>query len=269
MKKQNMIKLAAAAALTLGLSGNAMAAIDNGDLIRVVYDTVGSVEYATDLGSFSSILSRTAGGEKNIVVGAGVDAVQTSIFGSTTQMSDLRVAYFTFDSANGKWVGLASGLESISNVARKYGNFETAAQAVSGMASAPTNGAYDANMVTADSAKLANKSGANTFYTKFSAVLGPNYAGMVSNTNTNGIASLAALATAGGTVEQNFFTWTGTNTNVASAGSLAFTLTMLADGSTVINKMDGPQTPVPAAAWLLGSGLMGLVGLRRRMNKEA
>lgn len=268
MKKQNMIKLAAAAALTLGLSGNALAAIDNGDLIRVVYDTVGSVEYATDLGNFQDIKTRTAAGEKNIVVGAGVDAIQTSIFGSSTQMSDLRVAYFTYDANNGKWVGLASGLDSISNVARKYSTFEGAAWAISGTNTTPTNGVYDAAMVTDNSAKLANKSAANTFYTKFSVSLGPNYAGMVSNSNVNGIASLAALAT-GGAVEQNFFTWTGTNTNAASAGTLAFTLTTLADGSTVINKMDAPQVPVPAAAWLLGSGLMGLVGLRRRMNKEA
>lgn len=268
MKKQNMIKLAAAAALTLGLSGNALAAIDNGDLIRVVYDTVGSVEYATDLGNFQDIKTRTANGEKNIVVGAGVDAINTSIFGATTQMGDLRVAYFTFDSNNGQWVGLTSQLGSISNISRKYSTFQTAAQSVSGTVTTPTNGAYDANMITADSAKLANKSGANTFYTKF-GVLSQNFGifgGMVAAPNT--LPSLAALAS-GGSVEQNFFTWTGTNTNNASAGTLAFTLTTLADGSTVINKMDGPQTPVPAAAWLLGSGLMGLVGLRRRMNKEA
>lgn len=268
MKKQNMIKFAAAAALTLGLSGNALAAIDNGDLIRVVYDTVGSVEYATDLGSFQDILTRTAAGEKNILTGNGVDAIQTTIFGAATQMADLRVAYFTFDQANGKWVGLASGLESINNISRKYSPFLGAAEAISGTASVPTNGAYDAAMVTANSAKLANKSDARTFYTKFAAVLGPNYAGMVSNTNTDGIASLAALAT-GGSVEQNFFTWTGTKTDNASAGTLAFSLTTLADGSTVINKMDEAPVPVPAAAWLLASGLAGLVGVRRRMNKEA
>jgi len=263
-----MIKLAAAAALTLGLSGNAMAAIDNGDLIRVVYDTVGTVEYATDLGNFQDILSRTAGGEKNIVVGAGVDAINTSIFGSSTQFSDLRVAYFTFDPANGKWVGLASGLESINNISRKYSGFLSAAQALTYGATG-TTGAYDLNMVTDNSAKLANKSATQTFYNKFGASVGNSYAGMVAPSgNPDGIASLAALATVG-SVEQNFMTWTGTKTDNASAGTLAFTLTTLADGSTVINKMDTPQVPVPAAAWLLGSGLMGLVGLRRRMNKEA
>ncbi len=32
-------------------------------------------------------------------------------------------------------------------------------------------------------------------------------------------------------------------------------------------KVDVVATPVPAAVWLFGSGLVGLVGLRRRMNK--
>jgi hypothetical protein len=34
-----------------------------------------------------------------------------------------------------------------------------------------------------------------------------------------------------------------------------------------MNSLEMNQVPVPAAAWLLGSGLMGLIGLRRRFNK--
>jgi len=30
---------------------------------------------------------------------------------------------------------------------------------------------------------------------------------------------------------------------------------------------DGLNTPLPAAVWLLGSGLIGLIGIRRRLNK--
>jgi hypothetical protein len=50
----------------------------------------------------------------------------------------------------------------------------------------------------------------------------------------------------------------------------------LSGGLDVITALDGAtkvaflppatSTPIPAAAWLLGSGLMGLVGLRRRMG---
>jgi hypothetical protein len=31
--------------------------------------------------------------------------------------------------------------------------------------------------------------------------------------------------------------------------------------------MEVTPTPIPAAAWLLGSGLLGLVGIRRRKEK--
>jgi hypothetical protein len=32
--------------------------------------------------------------------------------------------------------------------------------------------------------------------------------------------------------------------------------------------VEATPTPIPAAAWLLGSGLMGLVGVRRRVKKS-
>ena len=34
-----------------------------------------------------------------------------------------------------------------------------------------------------------------------------------------------------------------------------------------LDNVDATATPIPAAAWLLGSGLMGLVGMRRRTGK--
>ncbi len=266
MKKQNMIKFAAAAALTLGLSGNALAAIDNGDLIRVVYDTVGSKEYATDLGSIYDLMTRTTAGEKNIITGNGADAVTTSIFGATTQWNDLRVAYFAYDSANGKWIGISSGLTAADSNSRKYAQVQSAAQALTYGATG-TTGYYDLNMVSGNSALLSDKAYDLTFYTKFEEATNPGHFAKFAVNNTGGTMSLAALAT-GSEVKQNFFTWTGAATDNGAFGTLKFDLTMLADGSTVINKMEQP-VPVPAAAWLLFSGLAGLVGVRRRMNKEA
>lgn len=268
MKKQNMIKLAVTAALCLGLSGNALAAIDNGDLVRVVFDSVGTKEYATDLGNIYDLMSRTAAGEKNIVTGNGADAVTTSIFGATTQFSDLKVAYFTFDSLNNKWVGVSSGLTTLKNGSRQYSTFQSKAQALTYGATG-TTGAYDLSMITANSA-LIDKSNTKAFYNAFyggGTIASQNFGGYTV-ANADGVASLAALAT-GDSVKQNFFTWTGSLTDNASFGTLKFDLTMLADGSTVINQMDQQPVPVPAAAWLLASGLAGLVGVRRRMNKEA
>lgn len=41
------------------------------------------------------------------------------------------------------------------------------------------------------------------------------------------------------------------------------TIRLYADGSAVLNPTSNP-VPVPAAVWLLGSGLLGLIGIRRR-----
>jgi hypothetical protein len=43
------------------------------------------------------------------------------------------------------------------------------------------------------------------------------------------------------------------------------TIRTYADGTTQLNPTSVAQTPVPAAVYLLGSGLLGLVGIRRKM----
>jgi hypothetical protein len=40
-----------------------------------------------------------------------------------------------------------------------------------------------------------------------------------------------------------------------------------ADAGYLISRPDGSPVPIPAAAWLLGSGLVGLVSIRRRKTK--
>jgi hypothetical protein len=58
--------------------------------------------------------------------------------------------------------------------------------------------------------------------------------------------------------------WTGSWTIEDTAADLL--ITRNADGtiSTAISAGSGPVVPVPAAAWLLGSGLLALVGIRRK-----
>lgn len=55
------------------------------------------------------------------------------------------------------------------------------------------------------------------------------------------------------------------------AGAPIATWTLAADGTLSFNGTE-PQVsavPIPAAAWLLGSGLLGLVGVARRKTKVA
>jgi hypothetical protein len=59
-----------------------------------------------------------------------------------------------------------------------------------------------------------------------------------------------------------------------SGDGTLLTLDLATDGTALANTAapqvaasQAAQTPIPAAAWLLGSGLMGLVGLRRRKQQ--
>ncbi len=54
-------------------------------------------------------------------------------------------------------------------------------------------------------------------------------------------------------------------------GGTLYTISLMNDGTAstqiLANEVNVAATPIPAAAWLFGSGLMGLVGLRRKMNR--
>ncbi len=62
----------------------------------------------------------------------------------------------------------------------------------------------------------------------------------------------------------------GTDTQVASRYGVDASFNKYIDNTnifSVMNEANATPTPIPAAAWLLGSGLAGLAGVRRRMQK--
>jgi hypothetical protein len=97
--------------------------------------------------------------------------------------------------------------------------------------------------------------------TKFSLSLAaPAFGGTPGGNSTF---SLGLFSDEGGSTP--LYNLIGINNSVA--GTL-FTIDLNNDGTasvqTLANEASVTPTPIPAAAWLLGSGLMGLVGLRRR-----
>ncbi|MFN0317292.1 MAG: VPLPA-CTERM sorting domain-containing protein [Burkholderiales bacterium] len=86
----------------------------------------------------------------------------------------------------------------------------------------------------------------------------------------------AGFSTAGGIGQSLFMMFasgTGSTTsavqNQLSFGAAPKQWTLAANGDLVWGAADVSAVPVPAAVWLLGSGLVGLVGVARRREKKA
>lgn len=110
-------------------------------------------------------------------------------------------------------------------------------------------------------------------YVSGSAYTGTAYPS-VSNSLTNGVSSVYLLAAGlanGGTAlfDQNFATLWGSNVlTLLDVNVLDDSNGYVQFETNVANWIadSGPVVPIPAAVWLLGSGLVGLFGLRRKFN---
>jgi hypothetical protein len=249
--KKKMIVILAGALLAIGMTGNAFASFTNDDLIRVVYQTAGgTAETATDLGSISSLL-----GVSNDVVGGGAGAFTANGI-SSANLANYNVAYFVISNDSGTkqvWVSgdpatatknLSSGwsttLAGLENIEGTYAGLTAVSGTVASDTTAPANSYF----------KVADGSG-----TKPGAMVGI----VASASRANTEASLATLTTASPVTQGLwYFATAGT---ASQTGTLALNLQTNADGSTTIN---ASSTPIPPSFFLMGSGLLGMVGLRRK-----
>ncbi|AJY71974.1 hypothetical protein RW64_16580 [Geobacter sulfurreducens] len=252
--KKKMITLLAGALMTIAMAANASAYFEQGNLIRVVYDRTLMTEVATDLGSISSILPAAGG---SVVLGGGTNSYLGGALAGSS-MANLNVAYFTVNVANKDlWLSSSNAAQNLTS--------STSWVASSGGIASVLNRYLPFNNQT----QTLSMSDASSYWNKLDG-----NGTRIGNFNTfllagAGEKNLAVLAT-GGTVAQNLFFWD--NPNIASGvtgAKLDITIETLADGSTRISSTQEPPSsvPVPAAAYLLGSGLLGLVGIRRKMNK--
>jgi len=240
MFRKKLAVLVAAALMSLTAS-SAFAAFADLELIRVYYDRAGN-EVATDLGKVKDILA----------------APSTTFAGSFGGLSTGYAVYFALDRTTGMNDLWATGST-------------TTASTIVGTSLGLT----------------ALKSGTTNMYSLYNTQGGTNYTGSASLTSSymsklsatqgslaNAIApisrpyteaSLASLISTGtGSVTQAFYFWDNALTTVAAQklGVNVATIITNADGSTTVNST--VATPIPAAFYLMGSGLLGLVGMRRR-----
>jgi len=252
MKKIMMLLLVAA--LMLGVSGNAMAYFDQGDLIRVVYSQINGTgtEFATDLGNYSNLTDPSKlTGSVNI---------NTSNFSAAavgaTDFSNVRVAYYIFSNTlnGGNGAAWTSGALTNSGIAFPTSFVQFQNGTIPDFLLWQSKGTISATNPQAD---------ASSFYNNAELGAAQPIGSMGGYLNTNGHTGastlLTALNTPGGFVQQYLYYY-GSNPDIGGQGTVVAMLTTNADGSTTLSAV-----PIPAAAYLFGSGLLSMFGLRRKM----
>lgn len=255
----------AAAALMAGLAGNAMAAIADGDLIRVIYrlnQTTGQATYemATNLGS---------GAEVSAITGSNISrsSINSSDVLSAIGAQDWSDLYVTYLSMNS--ITRTALLSNTANAGpdffysnqRSFGSFHTAFDAITNYYNANTTLAVDAQ-------------GSNSYWNimDHQSTGSSDFGSFISSGAMSTEASLADLAAGGiGYVDQGLYSFVGSG-GAYGAQTIALRTLLRTDSATGITYLEtvvNPSAvPIPPAFFLMGSGLIGMIGVRRRMAQK-
>jgi len=274
------------AAVAIVAAGQASAAIvtsasGNGELFLSVYDSVAQKSYTRDLGLTIDQFSPTGA----VAVASGstlvFDPTATPAVAAGNVLSSGYKLTFGADSLLASFMGTAGQL----NAGITWGIGATDALGVNRYLSTSNAAASTIGLLTGGQLRAfknadvylaaANGLGTNLTGTNGSSTALPSDgAAYVANNmgdNWVGNANFSSMANVG--TAQNFFqlstVGTGSTTKIAVAqyqnldGAAAWNLA--ADGTLTYATAPAPSAvPVPAALWLLGSGLIGMVGVARR-----
>jgi hypothetical protein len=234
--------------LMTALSSQAFAYFENNHLIEVVYNGT-TAERAIDLGDLST-LSLDDIASRVTLTGAG--SINLAALGASS-WSQLKVGLFAYSGSSyqeyfantlttnpgintANRTGFGNAYSSVANTYYRTTLGGTTSQIVDGL---PTNSnSYRAKM---------NQTGTN-----------PGGYAAFNHAPATGEASLAALDT-GGSVTMYLYHFNLVTAVPGANADYMGKLTLLADGSTVAD-----ATPIPASLLLFGSGLLGLVGLKKK-----
>lgn len=247
MFKKKFAAMIAAALMTMSAS-SAFAAFADLELIRVYYDRNGN-EFATDLGKVKDLTA------------AGAVTNKSGSFGDLTTGY---AVYFALDRTTGLndlWVSGAVGTPStISGGGLGLTNLKSGTTSMYSQ--------YNAYATSGGTEYTGAASNSNSYKTKISATQGLMASAISTASRLNTEVSIASLIGAtSGSVTQALYFWDNALTTVAAQkiGVEAATITTNFDGSTIItSSTPAAPTPIPPAFLLMGSGLLGMVGLRRK-----
>jgi len=261
---KRLLCILAAATMLFGLAGQAAAYFENFELFRVGYGN--GVEVANDLGSVSSVLSSAPGTK----FGAGDLEMKLASFGGAT-WDQVNVAYFAVGPTAGTpqggglnkyeaWLSDSSGSAPVSG-SRKWnaltGAYGQAQTYYSFLAGAGTGEKQVIGATGNAQSYYSNLDNGGLFVGKFAQFIATGF----------GEANLGALAS-GGYVDLPlyYFSYTASSSGAfpATTGTLAGTLRTYIDSPNSAGTMN--PVPIPGGVLLLGSGLLGLFGIRRKRN---
>ncbi|NWF54485.1 MAG: hypothetical protein HXY45_06790 [Syntrophaceae bacterium] len=238
---RKLVELLLAAILVFGLAGQTLAAWEEGHLLRIVYRADGNVEVATDLGAVSALV-----GLSNHTISAG--AFSLADFGPGAALANLRVAYAAkINSSSDAWF---SGTAANMTNRGQFTSFSGAFTQMSLYYDSIDGGGVKA---------IGDKANASAYFELMDARgIAANFGRVLSGAYPPG----TEVAPVGGAMQTLYF-YDSPNAAGAPTG-IALTLRTNEDGSTTINPGGGGVVPIPPSVLLLASGLLGLIGLRRK-----
>lgn len=260
----------AAAAILAGSSAPAMAYFEDLHLIRSIYATAGTVEVGTDL-SFDVSTFELAPGfvppTSPLNAQANPD-VAVSLFDGA--LNTLVVAYWAHDMARQDFY--ATGF-----LTTAYGGTDTDSLFMLGRKQSTADGTYNPTQnlyssMGAQTAVLADKTTLGSYYNRFD-VNDPGAGSMGANLRNDSYEMdmyLGALLTVGYVDQLLYkFDYNGSGSTVEGVPVAVIRTFLTSDGTTIDLNGDKIATvinpvPIPGGLLLLGSGLLALVGIRRR-----
>ncbi len=243
--------------LMMGTASQASAAFETGNVIMSIYNTAADWEMGLDLGTMTNVTTAS-----NVTLYSGLSfaglnfAPRTSGIGVFMSSALIDEDNYWGAVATNRSTGVNWNFDALGNAAAFNGLYTSVKGAY---AAGNNNGIFIGKTSTAASYVVKMQNGKN------GEAGTPNfYTGMVSEPTAE-----AEFPVSNPYVDlflYQFATDLDTYELYQVGTSYTAVIRLTATGDVILNPTQSSPVPVPGAVWLLGSGLLGLAGLRRRNN---